>query len=153
MLKAKYSNEFIIGRTERITFNNNYRMKSLSFTLLCAALLAMTVETKAERLDTLKTYELQNVQVTATRAQHNTPMTFSNLTQQELAKHNHGQDIPSLLSFMPSVTFTSDAGNGIGYTALKVRGTDPYQLHSQRNSLKRCRKFTSVLREHGRLHQ
>ena len=110
-------------------------MKSLSFTLLCAALLAMTVETKAERLDTLKTYELQNVQVTATRAQHNTPMTFSNLTQQELAKHNHGQDIPSLLSFMPSVTFTSDAGNGIGYTALKVRGTDPSRINFTANGI------------------
>ena len=110
-------------------------MKSLSFTLLCAALLAMTVETKAERLDTLKTYELQNVQVTATRAQHNTPMTFSNLTQQELEKHNHGQDIPSLLSFMPSVTFTSDAGNGIGYTALKVRGTDPSRINFTANGI------------------
>ena len=126
-------------------------MKSSSFAWLCVALLATVAETKAEKLDTLKTYELQNVQVTATRAQHNTPMTFSNLTQQELAKHNHGQDIPSLLSFMPSVTFTSDAGNGIGYTALKVRGTD--QLHRQRNPLERRRKFTSVLCEHGRLHQ
>ena len=110
-------------------------MKSSSFAWLCVALLATTAETKAEKLDTLKTYELQNVQVTATRAQHNTPMTFSNLTQQELAKHNHGQDIPSLLSFMPSVTFTSDAGNGIGYTALKVRGTDPSRINFTANGI------------------
>ena len=110
-------------------------MKSSSFAWLCVALLATAAETKAEKLDTLKTYELQNVQVTATRAQHNTPMTFSNLTQHELAKHNHGQDIPSLLSFMPSVTFTSDAGNGIGYTALKVRGTDPSRINFTANGI------------------
>lgn len=89
----------------------------------------------AEPVDTLKTYELQNVLVTATRADQKTPMAFSDLTQHQIKKLNFGQDIPQLLSLTPSVTFTSDAGNGIGYTSMRVRGTDPSRINVTANGI------------------
>ena len=54
--------------------------------------------------------------------QKNTPITYSNLNKKELSKRNLGQDIPILLNYLPSVISSSDAGAGIGYTYLNVRG-------------------------------
>ena len=104
--------------------------------MLMAALIAVSQSYAAkESIDTLKTYELQNVQVTSTRAGKHTPMAFSTLNKDQIKKINHGQDIPFLLSLTPSVTTTSDAGNGIGYTSLKVRGTDPSRINFTANGI------------------
>jgi iron complex outermembrane recepter protein len=62
--------------------------------------------------------------VTATRAGENSPTTYSTITQKEIAKVNLGQDMPFLLQTSPSVVTTSDAGTGIGYSSLRIRGTD-----------------------------
>ncbi len=88
-----------------------------------------------EPVDTLKTYQLQGVQVTSTRANNKTPMAFSNLSSDEIKKVNFGLDIPYVLSLTPSVTTTSDAGNGIGYTSLRVRGTDPSRINITANGI------------------
>lgn len=89
----------------------------------------------AEPIDTLRTYLLQDVQVTSTRANKKTPMAYSDLTKSELKKLNHGQDLPFLLSLSPSVTVTSDAGNGIGYTTIRVRGVDPSRINVTANGI------------------
>ena len=108
--------------------------QSLAFLLACCpALYAATPE--ETKLDTLKTYELQSVQVTSTRANRTTPMAFQNINKQQLKAINHGQDIPFLLSLTPSVITTSDAGNGIGYTSLRVRGTDPSRINITSNGI------------------
>lgn len=88
-----------------------------------------------EAIDTLKSYELQNVQVFSTRAQRNTPMAFKDISREEINRVNFGQDVPYLLSMTPSVTMTSDAGNGIGYTSLRVRGTDPSRINITANGI------------------
>jgi iron complex outermembrane recepter protein len=62
--------------------------------------------------------------VTATRAGENSPTTYSTVSQKELAQVNLGQDMPFLLQATPSVVTTSDAGTGIGYSSLRIRGTD-----------------------------
>ena len=90
---------------------------------------------KGEKIDTLKTYQLQNVQVVGTRASNTTPMAFKNFDKAEIKNVNFGQDIPFILSFTPSVTITSDAGNGIGYTTLRVRGTDPSRINITSNGI------------------
>ena len=77
------------------------------------------VTAHATELDTLKNVELQNIQVVATRATHKTPVAFTNMSKEQLKVINFGQDVPYLLSLTPSVTMTSDAGNGIGYTSLR----------------------------------
>lgn len=86
-------------------------------------------------IDTLHTYELQDVQVISTRANKKTPMAHSDLTQKQIKQMNHGKDIPFLLSTLPSITFTSDAGNGIGYTSLRVRGIDPSRVNITANGI------------------
>ena len=103
-----------------------------------AALFAVATTQAAEldtQLDTLKSVELQNVQVVATRATHKTPVAFTNMSKEQLKAVNFGQDIPYLLSLTPSITMTSDAGNGIGYTSLRVRGTDPSRINITANGI------------------
>ena len=87
------------------------------------------------QLDTLKSVELQDVQVVSTRASRKTPMAFTNMNKEQLKAVNYGKDVPFLLSLTPSVTMTSDAGNGIGYTSLRVRGTDPSRINITANGI------------------
>ena len=86
-------------------------------------------------LDSLLSVELQNVQVVSTRASKKTPMAYTNMDREALKAVNFGQDVPYLLSLTPSVTMTSDAGNGIGYTSLRVRGTDPSRINITANGI------------------
>ncbi len=103
--------------------------------IVAVALLCVAGVKAAEPLDTLKTYELQDVQVTSTRASSKTPMAFKDLDREEIKKVNFGQDVPYLLSLTPSVTTTSDAGNGIGYTSIRVRGVDPSRINITSNGI------------------
>ena len=86
-------------------------------------------------LDTLTSIELQGVQVVSTRASKKTPVAYTNMSREELKAVNFGQDVPYLLSLTPSITMTSDAGNGIGYTSLRVRGTDPSRINITANGI------------------
>ena len=103
--------------------------------LLTLALFCTAVTAQAENEDSLKLVELQEVQVTAVRASKKTPMAFTNMNKEELKGVNYGQDVPYLLSLTPSVTTTSDAGNGIGYTSIRVRGTDPTRINITVNGI------------------
>ena len=58
----------------------------------------------------------------AVRVRATSPITHSNITKKDLEKRNLGQDIPILLNFLPSVVTTSDAGAGVGYTGIRIRG-------------------------------
>lgn len=66
--------------------------------------------------------KLDEVLVKAVRVDAKSPITHSNVTKKDLAKRNLGQDIPMLLNFLPSVVTTTDAGAGVGYTGIRVRG-------------------------------
>ena len=65
-------------------------------------------ENDPSNLDTLKSVELQGVQVVSTRASKKTPVAYTNLSKEELKAVNFGRDIPYLLSLTPSITMTSD---------------------------------------------
>ena len=78
---------------------------------------------------------LDEVLVTAVRATQNTPITYSNLNKKELSKRNLGQDIPILLNYLPSVISSSDAGAGIGYTYLNVRGSNSERINVTINGI------------------
>lgn len=80
-------------------------------------------------------YEIAPLVVRATRANERTPMTYSNLTQEELGKNNLGQDVPFLLRWTPSAVVTSDAGTGIGYTGIRIRGSDPTRINVTINGI------------------
>jgi iron complex outermembrane receptor protein len=71
----------------------------------------------------------QVIEVTATRAQEReTPVTFTNLPQKELREMYYAQDLPMILSQMPSTTWYSENGNGIGYSYVKMRGFDQARI-------------------------
>src|SRR5690606_37012862 len=66
----------------------------------------------------------EEVVVQATRASENTATTYKNISKEEIAKSNLGQDLPFLLDQTPSMVITSDAGAGVGYTGMRIRGSD-----------------------------
>ncbi|MEC8610685.1 MAG: TonB-dependent receptor plug domain-containing protein, partial [Bacteroidota bacterium] len=97
---------------------------------LCLGLLASCTYLSAQQSDTLIIYtEIQEVNINALRATEQTPMSFTNISQEQLEEQNLGQDIPYMLSLTPSVVTTSDAGAGIGYTGFRVRGSDPTRIN------------------------
>lgn len=72
--------------------------------------------------DSTKVETLDEVLVKSVRVNATSPITHSNVTKKDLEKRNLGQDIPILLNYLPSVVTTSDAGAGVGYTGIRVRG-------------------------------
>jgi len=78
---------------------------------------------------------LEEVLVSAVRVNAEVPVTFSNLTKKEIAKRNLGQDIPILLNYMPSVVSSSDAGAGVGYTYMSVRGSNGSRINVTVNGI------------------
>lgn len=81
------------------------------------------------------TVNLDEVLVKATRIDKNAPFTQSNITKQEIEARNLGQDIPVLLNFLPNVVTTSDAGAGVGYTGIRVRGSDATRVNVTINGI------------------
>lgn len=75
------------------------------------------------------------VLVTATRADEKSAMAYTNLSRQDLRPFNTGQDLPFALNFTPSVVTTSDAGNGLGYTGIRIRGSDATRVNVTINGI------------------
>ena len=78
---------------------------------------------------------LDEVLVAAVRVKADAPVTHSNLTKKEIAKRNLGQDIPMLMNYLPNVISSSDAGAGIGYTYIRVRGSDASRVNVTLNGI------------------
>jgi len=70
-----------------------------------------------------------DVVIKATRAGNRTPLAYTNVDREIISKQNSGQDLPFLLSLTPSLVETSEAGNGIGYTNLRIRGTNANRIN------------------------
>jgi iron complex outermembrane receptor protein len=85
--------------------------------------------------DSLKVITLQEVQVVSVRAASKTPVAYVNVGREEISRQNVGQDIPFLLLSTPSVLTTSDAGTGVGYTSIRVRGTDASRINITANGI------------------
>ena len=85
-------------------------------------------------LDTIIT-NLGEIEVVVNRADKKTPVAFTNVSKEKLMENNDGRDIPYLLQFTPSITTTSDAGAGIGYTSMRVRGTDGSRINVTANGI------------------
>ncbi|MGB3155363.1 MAG: Plug domain-containing protein, partial [Chitinophagaceae bacterium] len=90
-------------------------------------------EEKPEAKDSF--YTLSPVEVRAVRAGENAPFTKTNLSKKEITKTTLGQDIPFLLNQTPSVVVNSDAGNGVGYTCIRIRGTDATRINVTLNGI------------------
>src|ERR1700712_1051949 len=78
---------------------------------------------------------LEPVEIKALRAGEKAPFAKSNISKTDIEKLNLGQDLPFIVSQTPSVIITSDAGNGVGYTGLRIRGTDATRINVTVNGI------------------
>jgi iron complex outermembrane receptor protein len=113
-------------------FINLSSLRLLSIFFFLISFCAFSQETKK---DTTKINELDAVLISAIRIDSKTPVTYTNLTKKEFKTRNLGQDIPILMNYLPSVVTTSDAGNGIGYTGIRVRGSDASRVNITINGI------------------
>ncbi len=81
------------------------------------------------------TIDLDEVLVTAIRVDKKAPFTQNNISKAKIEERNLGQDIPILLNFLPNVVTTSDAGAGVGYTGIRVRGSDATRVNVTVNGI------------------
>lgn len=77
----------------------------------------------------------QEVIVTATRADQRTPGTRTDISSDQIRARNQGQDVPFLLKLTPSLITSSDAGTGIGYTWMNIRGSDNSRINVTINGI------------------
>ncbi|OMQ11050.1 TonB-dependent receptor [[Flexibacter] sp. ATCC 35103] len=89
----------------------------------------------SQEQDSTKVNKLDDVLVSAVRVTTKTPVSFSNLDKKDIKYRNLGQDIPILMNYLPSVVTTSDAGNGFGYTGIRVRGSDATRVNVTINGI------------------
>ncbi len=78
---------------------------------------------------------LQPVEIKALRAGEKAPFTKTNLSKEYIEQNNLGQDLPFILNQTPGVVINSDAGNGVGYTAIYIRGTDDSRINMTLNGI------------------
>lgn len=109
-----------------------------NYILLSAFLLSTTTifgQQNQVESDSTRTQTLEEVLVQSVRVKPNAPIAHSNLTKAQLQSRNLGQDLPILLNYLPSVVTTSDAGAGIGYTGIRVRGVSPLSTNVTINGI------------------
>jgi iron complex outermembrane receptor protein len=119
------------GQETRAKSQNGSKIIAICLFLLFSSLSF----SQGKQQDTTKVNLLDEVLVSAVRVTTKTPVTFSNVSKEELAKRNLGQDIPILLNYLPSVVTTSEAGNGVGYTGIRVRGSDATRVNVTINGI------------------
>jgi len=79
--------------------------------------------------------KLQDLEIISIRANEKAPFTKTNIQKKEIELLNQGQDLPFLLNQTPSVVVNSDAGNGVGYTGISIRGTDATRINVTLNGI------------------
>ena len=95
-------------------------------TLCCQFLHAQTDSSK---------YQLDEFEVTTNKVGENSPVAHENISKEEIEANNHGVDLPILLDQATSIVTTSDAGAGVGYTGIRVRGTDATRVNITINGI------------------
>ncbi|MDB5282221.1 MAG: outer rane receptor protein [Bacteroidota bacterium] len=111
-------------------------MKKVLFFLLIAKISTAQVDSLSMVKDTSKLQlNLNTVNINAVRAGSNSPTPYQVISKEELNKNNLGQDLPYLLNMTPSVVTTSDAGTGIGYTDIHIRGSDNTRINVTLNGI------------------
>ena len=95
-------------------------MKNLLFNL--SFIFTFSLFSQEIKQDTTRVQNLEEVIVSSIRVKQNAPIAFTNVSKDELGKKNLGQDLPILLNSLTSVVTTSDAGAGVGYTGIRIRG-------------------------------
>ena len=101
-------------------------------------LIETIIEDKNLLLDVVLTPSIimiEDIQISAVRAGDKTPTTYTNIGEEQIKKTNFGQDLTYLLQATPSTVVTSDAGAGVGYTGIRIRGVDPTRTNVTVNGI------------------
>ena len=108
--------------------------KNIYFLLL---VIPLTLFSQKKVIDTIQgtKQDLNEVVVESIRVKYSSPISHSNISKAELSLRNLGQDLPILLNFLPSIITTSDAGNGVGYTGIRIRGVSPQSTNITINGI------------------
>lgn len=109
-------------------------MKKRSLLGICI-LAGTTTFAQVNVKDSMRIVKLEGVEVVSTRASAKTPVAFTNISKKDIKKQNIGKDIPFLISTTPSILTTSDAGAGIGYSKIRIRGTDATRINVTTNGI------------------
>ena len=110
--------------------------KYLQFVLLVSAPILAQDFNNSKNLDSITNIlNLEEVTVSAIKAKNDTPVSFVNLSKENIEKTNLAQDIPILLKNTPSVVTHSDAGAGIGYSSIRIRGSDQTRVNVTINGI------------------
>ena len=104
-----------------------------SFTLTAFSFLPLALSAQEQPKDSVKSIE--EVLISGVRAKDKNPITFTNVSKAQIAPRNLGQDIPVLLNYLPSVVTSTDAGAGVGYTSMRVRGSDGSRINVTLNGV------------------
>jgi iron complex outermembrane receptor protein len=136
------------GKTSVVTSNNlgYYEFKNLpsgSYTVSVSYLGYQSQEQAVNlQANTVLDFKLEQltflgneIVVSATRASANSATTYKNIDKEFIAKNNFGQDLPFLLDNTPGVVITSDAGAGVGYTGIRIRGSDATRVNVTLNGI------------------
>ena len=100
------------------------------FILSCAAIaVCNNASAEVTLSDSLTIHTIDQVSIVTSRATSKSPIPHTELSYEQIEHCNFGEDIPSLLSSMPSVVCSSESGTGIGSTSFRVRGTDPTRIN------------------------
>ncbi|WP_035669659.1 TonB-dependent receptor [Flavobacterium sp. 83] len=127
---------YFIGRKGENTHSTKTKPSNLVLIRLLSIIFSLfSVVSFSQVKDTTKVNQLDEVLVSAVRVTSKTPVSFSNLDKKEIKFRNLGQDIPILMNYLPSVVTTSDAGNGVGYTGIRVRGSDATRVNVTINGI------------------
>ncbi len=106
-------------------------MKRIFYFMVLCGLSSATLSAQSlpPKLDTTKVYEMELVEVLATRATSSTPIAHENLTQDAIVRSSYALDLPSALALTPSMVATNETGVGIGATSIRLRGTDATRIN------------------------
>lgn len=136
----------LLGQTTQTSPDGNYKIENLkagNYTLTVSYVGYLTVQ-KTVSLQANQTLNVvltataflaEEVVVNATRANEKSATTYKNITKAEIEQNNFGQDLPFILNNTPGVVVTSDAGAGVGYTGIRIRGSDASRVNVTINGI------------------
>jgi len=110
-------------------------MKTIYFRALVMIFVTPSLAQTTVVPDSIPEIQLEEVKLAGLRVDEDQPFAFSNVDEEDLASRNLGQDLPILLNYLPGVVTTSDAGAGIGYTGIRVRGSDATRVNVTINGI------------------
>ena len=110
-------------------------MRTIIFTIAFLSLNFFCSAQDTTKYKTGDTLMLENIEITSIRAADKAPFTKTDISNEEIKKTNLGQDLPFILNQTPSVVVNSDAGTGVGYTGIRIRGSDASRINVTLNGI------------------